>query len=119
MVEDNDRPGIMLAASARDLLHRYGVLVGREIVVFATDDAAYGAAADLEAAGARVTVVDPRPGVGGSATHHAQVVGTRSDSEDGVVTAVPALRASHHGNRRTGERDGHTDWKRHSAPQGR
>lgn len=88
VVEDNDRPGIMLAASARDLLHRYGVLVGREIVVFTTDDAAYGAAADLEAAGARVTVVDPRPGVGGSATHHAQVVGTRSDSEDGVVTAV-------------------------------
>ncbi|MCE0762729.1 2Fe-2S iron-sulfur cluster-binding protein [Pseudonocardia kujensis] len=88
VVEDNDRPGIMLAASARDLLHRYGVRVGREIVVFTTDDAAHGAAADLEAAGARVTVVDPRPGAGGSATRQAQVVGTRSDAEDGAVTAV-------------------------------
>ncbi|MFC5946873.1 glycine cleavage T C-terminal barrel domain-containing protein [Pseudonocardia lutea] len=91
VVEDNDRPGIMLAASARDLLHRYGVLVGREIVVFTTDDAAYAAAADLEAAGARVTVVDPRPApVGGRCTpHRARVVGTSAHgSTDGAITAV-------------------------------
>ncbi|WP_037054569.1 2Fe-2S iron-sulfur cluster-binding protein, partial [Pseudonocardia halophobica] len=60
---DNDRPGIMLAASARDYLHRYGVLAGREIVVFTSDDAAYSAAADLAAAGAAVTVVDARTDV--------------------------------------------------------
>ncbi|WP_345382949.1 glycine cleavage T C-terminal barrel domain-containing protein [Pseudonocardia yuanmonensis] len=90
VVEDNDRPGIMLAASARDLLHRYGVLVGREIVVFTTDDAAHAAAADLEAAGARVTVVDPRPEpVSGRSTHRARVVGTSADgSADGAITAV-------------------------------
>ncbi|MDI5979723.1 2Fe-2S iron-sulfur cluster-binding protein [Amycolatopsis magusensis] len=58
--EDNDRPGIMLAASARDYLHRYGVLAGREIVVFTADDAAYAAAVDLAGAGARVTVLDVR-----------------------------------------------------------
>jgi sarcosine oxidase subunit alpha len=57
---DNDRPGIMLAASARDYLHRYGVLAGREIVVFTTDDAAYDAAVDLADAGAHVTVLDAR-----------------------------------------------------------
>ncbi|HJP79263.1 MAG TPA: 2Fe-2S iron-sulfur cluster-binding protein [Pseudonocardiaceae bacterium] len=57
---DNDRPGIMLAASARDYLHRYGVLAGREIVVFTSDDAAYAAAADLTEAGAHVTVLDAR-----------------------------------------------------------
>ena len=51
---DNDRPGIMLAASARDLLHRYGVLAGREVVVFTSDDAAYAAAVDLAGAGAAV-----------------------------------------------------------------
>jgi hypothetical protein len=28
VIADNDRPGIMLAASARDYLHRYGVLAG-------------------------------------------------------------------------------------------
>ncbi|MFR9801018.1 2Fe-2S iron-sulfur cluster-binding protein [Pseudonocardia sp. RS010] len=90
VVEDNDRPGIMLAASARDLLHRFGVLVGREIVVFTTDDAAHAAAADLEAAGARVVVVDPRSTSGrpySGSTYRARVVGT-SGGEDGAVTAV-------------------------------
>ncbi len=59
---DNDRPGIMLAASARTFLHRYGVLTGRDAVVFTTDDGAYAAAADLADAGVRVhAVVDARP----------------------------------------------------------
>jgi sarcosine oxidase, subunit alpha len=58
--EDNDRPGIMLASAARDYLHRYGVLAGREIVVFTTNDSAYSAATDLAEAGARVTVLDAR-----------------------------------------------------------
>ena len=58
---DNDRPGIMLAASARTFLHRYGVLAGRDAVVFTTDDAAYAAAVDLADAGARVhAVIDAR-----------------------------------------------------------
>ncbi|RJQ89111.1 2Fe-2S iron-sulfur cluster-binding protein [Amycolatopsis panacis] len=57
---DNDRPGIMLASAARDFLHRYGVLAGREVVVFTTDDAAYVAACDLADAGAAVTVLDAR-----------------------------------------------------------
>src|SRR5918998_3388609 len=59
---DNDRPGIMLAASARTFLHRYGVLAGRDAVVFTTNDSAYAAAIDLADAGARVhAVVDARP----------------------------------------------------------
>jgi sarcosine oxidase subunit alpha len=59
---DNDRPGIMLASAARTFLHRYGVLAGRDAVVFTTDDGAYAAAIDLADAGARVhAVVDARP----------------------------------------------------------
>jgi sarcosine oxidase subunit alpha len=59
---DNDRPGVMLAGSARTFLHRYGVLPGREAVVFTTNDTAYAAALDLERAGVRVqAVVDARP----------------------------------------------------------
>ncbi|GAA4917281.1 sarcosine oxidase subunit alpha [Actinomycetospora succinea] len=58
--EDNDRPGVMLASAARDLLHRHGVLAGREVVVFTSDDAAYAAAADLADAGAAVRVLDAR-----------------------------------------------------------
>ena len=57
VLEDNDRPGVMLAASARDFLHRYGVLAGREVVVCTSDDAAYAAAVDLHDAGATVQVV--------------------------------------------------------------
>ncbi|MBL8926083.1 MAG: (2Fe-2S)-binding protein [Pseudonocardia sp.] len=58
---DNDRPGIMLAGGARTYLHRYGVLAGRDVVVFTTNDSAYAAAVDLADAGARVhAVVDAR-----------------------------------------------------------
>ncbi|WP_229859976.1 2Fe-2S iron-sulfur cluster-binding protein, partial [Streptomyces anandii] len=59
---DNDRPGVMLAASARTYLHRYGVLPGRRAVVLTTNDSAYAAALDLHAAGVDVAaVLDTRP----------------------------------------------------------
>jgi sarcosine oxidase subunit alpha len=59
---DNDRPGVMLAASARTYVNRHGVLPGRRAVVFTTNDSAYAAALDLSAAGVDVTViVDTRP----------------------------------------------------------
>lgn len=62
---DNDRPGIMLANSARTFLHRYGVKVGTHGVVFTTNDSAYRAAFDLHDAGVTVNaIVDARPGVG-------------------------------------------------------
>ncbi|KAA0020027.1 glycine cleavage T C-terminal barrel domain-containing protein [Antrihabitans cavernicola] len=54
---DNDRPGIMLAHSARTFLHRYGVLVGRRAVVFTTNDSAYDAAFDLADAGVDVAMI--------------------------------------------------------------
>lgn len=57
---DNDRPGIMLAGAARTFLHRYGVKVGEQAVVFTTNDSAYAAAVDLADAGVGVTVVDAR-----------------------------------------------------------
>ena len=58
---DNDRPGTMLAGAARTFLHRYGVLPGREAVVFTTNDSAYDAALDLARAGVTVhAVVDAR-----------------------------------------------------------
>ena len=58
---DNDRPGIMLAHSARTFLHRYGVLVGHTAVVFTTNDSAYAAAFDLADAGVQIeAVVDAR-----------------------------------------------------------
>ncbi|WP_405952066.1 sarcosine oxidase subunit delta family protein [Streptomyces prunicolor] len=59
---DNDRPGVMLAASARAYVNRHGVLPGRRAVVFTTNDSAYAAALDLAAAGVKVeAIVDTRP----------------------------------------------------------
>ncbi|MBK3581929.1 (2Fe-2S)-binding protein, partial [Streptomyces sp. MBT65] len=59
---DNDRPGVMLAASARAYVNRHGVLPGRQAVVFTTNDSAYAAALDLAAAGIRIAaIVDTRP----------------------------------------------------------
>lgn len=43
----NDRPGVMLAGSARTYVNRYGVAPGRRAVVFTTNDSAHAAARDL------------------------------------------------------------------------
>ncbi|GAA2797586.1 sarcosine oxidase subunit alpha family protein [Saccharopolyspora taberi] len=57
----NDRPGTMLAGSARTYLHRYGVAPGTRAVVFTTNDSAYAAAVDLHDAGVTVsTIIDTR-----------------------------------------------------------
>jgi sarcosine oxidase subunit alpha len=59
---DNDRPGTMLAASARTYLHRYGVSCGQTAVVFTTNDSAYRTAIDLADAGVHIAaIVDARP----------------------------------------------------------
>ncbi|MGW3208940.1 2Fe-2S iron-sulfur cluster-binding protein [Streptomyces sp. NPDC001135] len=59
--DNNDRPGIMLAGSARTYLNRFGVLPGRRAVVFTTNDSAYPAALELAGAGVRIAaVIDAR-----------------------------------------------------------
>jgi sarcosine oxidase, subunit alpha len=96
---DNDRPGIMLAGSARTYLHRYAVLPGRTIVVFTTNDSAYDAAVDLAEAGADVTVVDARSATSSALQAECSergvvvrtgelVTGTTSDSITGRVNGV-------------------------------
>ncbi len=58
---DNDRPGVMLLGAAERYLARYGVPVGRELVLFANHDRVYAAAARLAAGGMRVrAIVDTR-----------------------------------------------------------
>src|SRR2546422_258369 len=59
---DNDRPGILLAESARAYVTRYGVTPGHRVVVATCGDAAYTAARELLAAGVAVAaLVDVRP----------------------------------------------------------
>ncbi|MDI9408200.1 MAG: sarcosine oxidase subunit alpha family protein [Candidatus Pacebacteria bacterium] len=52
---NNDRPGVMLASAAEAYLSRYGVAVGRQVVVFTASDSAYGSALTLVGGGVKVT----------------------------------------------------------------
>ncbi|MEO5834571.1 MAG: 2Fe-2S iron-sulfur cluster-binding protein, partial [Nakamurella sp.] len=98
----NDVPGVMLAEAVREYLLRYGVLVGRRVVLFTAHDDAYRVAVDLLIAGAEVTVVDPRPAdragellpralPDGALHTGAVVVGTDTD-ENGTLAAVQIRR---------------------------
>ncbi len=58
---DNDRPGVMLLGAAERYLARYGVQVGRRIVIFGNHNRLYPAAMRLRAAGLDIrAVVDTR-----------------------------------------------------------
>ncbi len=73
---DNDRPGVMLAEAARVYLNRYGVKVGRRVVVATAHDSAYRAALDLEAAGVEIArIVDLRAAADGEWPRAARKLG--------------------------------------------
>ena len=58
---DNDRPGVMLASAVERYATHYGVACGRQIVLAAACDSAYGVAQSLVAAGIGVAaIVDHR-----------------------------------------------------------
>lgn len=74
---ENDRPGIMLADSARTYVNRYGVKPGNRAVVFTACDSAYQAALDLRDAGIEIAVIaDIRPD-GGALVGAAREAGIR------------------------------------------
>ena len=93
---DNDRPGVMLASAAQAYVRRWGVLPGREVVLFTNNGGAYEAARVLADAGATVTLVDTRthsatpdmPGVRVLAAHH--VTAVRGARNVKAVTVAPA-----------------------------
>ena len=58
---DNDRPGVMLLGAAERYLARYGVAVGKELVLFGNHDRLYASAQRLHAAGMRIrAIIDTR-----------------------------------------------------------
>ncbi len=80
--ENNDRPGIMTASAIRSYLHRYGVVPGKNITIFANNDDARRTARDLMAAGVEVAaIIDSRDGADEAEDCRvytgAQVVGTK------------------------------------------
>ena len=74
---NNDLPGVMLSSAMADYAELYGVRVGSQVVIATSCDSAYADARLLQAAGAKVTVVDSRAGEaqGGSRAHQAQADG--------------------------------------------
>jgi sarcosine oxidase subunit alpha len=70
---ENDRPGVMLATSARLYLRRYAIVPGRRVVIATSGDEGYRTAVDLEAAGVEVArIVDLRLSPDGSLFHIAK-----------------------------------------------
>jgi len=89
----NDTPGVMLAGAVRTYLNRYGVLPGREAVVFTSGDDGWATARDLAAAGARVAaIVDPRPQLDPGLAALASKIGARVFA-GGVVSSAAGGRA--------------------------
>ncbi len=84
---NNDRPGVMLAASVRSYLNRYGLLCGRRVVLCTGNDSVYPAAQELAAAGAAVTVVDLRKDLPPALTAGAAMAGVSVLAGHAPVTA--------------------------------
>ena len=59
---NNDRPGIFLVSAARQYLKRYGVAVGRRVLIATNNDSAYALATNLKDAGVAVlALAESRP----------------------------------------------------------
>lgn len=84
----NDCPGVMLAASLRSYLNRFGALPGKRFAVFTANDDGWRTAADLIAHGCEVaTVIDPRADVPRALSDPIALAGTRVMLHSRVVAA--------------------------------
>ncbi|MPV86042.1 sarcosine oxidase subunit alpha family protein [Ostreibacterium oceani] len=75
---NNDRPGIMLASAVSGYIHRYGVKLGSNGVLFTNNDGAYQAAIDMQKAGITVkAVIDVRHQGAGSIAQAVKALGIK------------------------------------------
>ncbi|MFK7940882.1 MAG: sarcosine oxidase subunit alpha family protein [Roseovarius sp.] len=59
--QNNDRPGVMMASAVRAYLNRWGVVPGKNLTVFANNNAAHRTVRDLQNAGVHVSaLIDSR-----------------------------------------------------------
>jgi len=93
---DNDRPGIMLAESARGYLARYGVLSGSKVVVATAHDSAYRCALELAQAGAEIALIaDLRAEAEGAWPEAARKAGLRIETNTAIAGSSGRLRVTH------------------------
>jgi sarcosine oxidase subunit alpha len=92
---DNDRPGILLAYSARCYVNRYGVRPGSRAVILTTNDDAYRTALDLASVGVVVAaVVDLRPSAQGYLPERVRARGIEVLCAHGVIATEGRARVS-------------------------
>lgn len=98
----NDRPGVILASTARAMLRRHAIAPGARVVVATTCDEGHRAAADLRAAGVDVVMtlderddpqgaaVDLSKALGAPLAYASVVTGVDYDEKTGAITGVGA-----------------------------
>ena len=87
--DDNDRPGVMLAAAVREYAERYAVLPGERCVVYTNNDTAYATALALQACGGQVVaVIDRRPAPVGTVVERTRAAGIPVVAGAAVVRAL-------------------------------
>ncbi|NQY98657.1 MAG: sarcosine oxidase subunit alpha family protein [Henriciella sp.] len=73
---NNDRPGVMLASAGASYVSRFGVAVGRKVLIATNNDSAYESAFVLKEAGVDVVaLVDARASAASEVTQRAQDMG--------------------------------------------
>jgi sarcosine oxidase, subunit alpha len=92
----NDRPGILLSESARTYLNRYGVRVGKRVVIVTSSDEAYQTALDLCAADVEVAAIaDLRADASGPLPEAARRAGISVRTHATVLGTDGNLRVTH------------------------
>jgi len=69
---NNDRPGIILASAAKEYLKTYGVLIGKNPIIFTNNDGAYELAIEFKKNGIGSLVIDVRKNSEGIAVKEAK-----------------------------------------------
>ena len=85
---NNDRPGIMLAASAREYLKVYGVLPGKNPIIFTNNDTAYETAIEFKAYGIDTIVLDTRKSSDAGVVQEAKNLGIEIKFNHGIANTA-------------------------------
>lgn len=89
----NDRPGILLAASLRSYIARYGARPGKALAVFTNNDSGYRTALAAHHAGIGVTaIIDTRIGASGPLPQAARAAGLRIYEGHAIIGTTGRLR---------------------------
>ena len=77
-IKGNDLPGVMLSASVRGYVNKFGVIPGHNVVIFTNNDDAYRTAVTLFKAGANIKfIVDLRKEISGEMQKKVEKLGIK------------------------------------------